>query len=486
MLRIYGNLYVQPPSSEFKVLTSLDEARTAAHQREGSAIAKYNFKAQSPIELSLRVAAGRQLVGGSHRPQTGYLPLQLVDIINEPDTPLMTPQLTPRSSYACTPRTAVKLQPRSVASSTQNSYQREYIPSPSPSLQQRTQRSYGLLQESLNRARSPQPISRARSPQPVVSQQQAPQRIQNNYGTYRAPDTVTMNGSYSQKDSRLIGSQSPERRVYGGFKEPEGRGGMYKDSGPITTPFVQQKSHVTEASPHSSRDGHAKRYKEPIYPPASQKSPIPKDRFEENLDAASLERPKKKTVTKVRGKAKALYSFRAQNPRGAGFWGPGNWATGLEGSPGQLSPVSTMSNGPAPTIPSAPISPRMFDFDFDQQSNFSPRSVASSTQNSYQREYIPSPSPSLQQRTQRSYGLLQESLNRARSPQPISRARSPQPVVSQQQAPQRIQNNYGTYRAPDTVTMNGSYSQKDSRLIGSQSPERRVYGGFKEPEGRGG
>jgi len=157
--------------------------------------------------------------------------------------------------------------PRSVASSTQNSYQREYIPSPSPSLQQRTQRSYGLLQESLNRARSPQPISRARSPQPVVSQQQAPQRIQNNYGTYRAPDTVTMNGSYSQKDSRLIGSQSPERRVYGGFKEPEGRGGMYKDSGPITTPFVQQKSHVTEASPHSSRDGHAKRYKEPIYPP---------------------------------------------------------------------------------------------------------------------------------------------------------------------------------------------------------------------------
>ena len=40
-----------------QVLTSLDEARTAAHQREGSAIAKYNFKAQSPIELSLRVVS---------------------------------------------------------------------------------------------------------------------------------------------------------------------------------------------------------------------------------------------------------------------------------------------------------------------------------------------------------------------------------------------------------------------------------------------
>ena len=48
---------------------------------------------------------------------------------------------------------------------------------------------------------------------------------------------------------------------------------------------------------------------------SSQKSPIPKDRFEEVLDAASLERPTKKTPTKIRGKGKALYSFRAQNPR---------------------------------------------------------------------------------------------------------------------------------------------------------------------------
>ena len=204
----------------------------------------------------------------------------------------------------------------------------------------------------------------------------------------------------------------------------------------------------------------------------------------------------------------------------------------VEGSPGQLSPLSTMSNGPAPTIPSAPMSPRMFDFEYDQQSNFSPRSMASSTHNSYQREYIPSPSPSLQQRTQHSYGLLQESMNRApqpmdrmrspqpmdrvrspqpmdrvrspqpmdrvRSPQPMDRVRSPQPMdrvrsqqpmdharspqfVSKQQVPLLKQNSYGTYRAPDNALMNGSYNEKDSRLISAPTPDRRVYG-YTEPE----
>ena len=187
----------------------------------------------------------------------------------------------------------------------------------------------------------------------------------------------------------------------------------------------------------------------------------------------------------------------------------------VEGSPGQLSPLSTMSNGPAPTIPSAPMSPRMFDFELDQQSNFSPRSMASSTHNSYQREYIPSPSPSLQQRTQHSYGLLQESMNRApqpmdrmrspqpmdrvrspqpmdrvRSPQPMDRVRSPQPMdharspqfVSKQQVPLLKQNSYGTYRTPDSALMNGgSCDEKDSRLTGAPTPDRRVYG-YTEPE----
>ena len=44
----------------------------------------------------------------------------------------------------------------------------------------------------------------------------------------------------------------------------------------------------------------------------SAKSPIQLDRFEE---AASLPRPKKKSTTKIRGKAKARYNFTAQNPR---------------------------------------------------------------------------------------------------------------------------------------------------------------------------
>ena len=49
----------------------------------------------------------------------------------------------------------------------------------------------------------------------------------------------------------------------------------------------------------------------------SQKSPIPAAdlRFEEGLDATSLARPTKKPGYVVRGKAKALYNFVAQNPR---------------------------------------------------------------------------------------------------------------------------------------------------------------------------
>ncbi len=49
----------------------------------------------------------------------------------------------------------------------------------------------------------------------------------------------------------------------------------------------------------------------------SQKSPIPSadHRFEEGLDAHSIARPTKKSGYQVRGKAKALYKFTAQNPR---------------------------------------------------------------------------------------------------------------------------------------------------------------------------
>ena len=49
-----------------------------------------------------------------------------------------------------------------------------------------------------------------------------------------------------------------------------------------------------------------------------QKSPIAVNRFDElDLTAENLERPKKKVNTQVHGKAKALYTFHAQNKR----WG---------------------------------------------------------------------------------------------------------------------------------------------------------------------
>ena len=50
----------------------------------------------------------------------------------------------------------------------------------------------------------------------------------------------------------------------------------------------------------------------------SQKSPITPDRFEEfsGVEASGVQRPNKKVKnTVVRGKAKALYSFTAQNPK---------------------------------------------------------------------------------------------------------------------------------------------------------------------------
>lgn len=52
-----------------------------------------------------------------------------------------------------------------------------------------------------------------------------------------------------------------------------------------------------------------------VFSPA-QKSPIPpaSNRFDE-ANAASLQRPKKKLQHHMRGKAKALYNFTAQNPR---------------------------------------------------------------------------------------------------------------------------------------------------------------------------
>ncbi|KAK2160623.1 hypothetical protein LSH36_129g05064 [Paralvinella palmiformis] len=236
----------------------------------------------------------------------------------------------------------------------------------------------------------------------------------------------------------------------------------------------------------------------------SQKSPIPLNRYDDVPDVSDLQRPKKKVGAQYRGKARALYNFKAQNPKELSFkkndviyllrqidknWYEGehhglvglfpvnyvevlmsldearqaailreghakakyhftaqsgmeisfrkgdtvslirridnNWFEGrvdgrhgifpvsyvevlrepdtplptpmssyaptpATGSPGQLSPVSTISNGPAPTIPSAPISPRssVDNFDFGQPFSFSqyPSSSSASLQRPSRRE----------------------------------------------------------------------------------------------------
>ena len=42
------------PRNYVDIITSLDEARVTAEEREGSAIAKYNFTAHTSVELSFR------------------------------------------------------------------------------------------------------------------------------------------------------------------------------------------------------------------------------------------------------------------------------------------------------------------------------------------------------------------------------------------------------------------------------------------------
>jgi len=47
----------------------------------------------------------------------------------------------------------------------------------------------------------------------------------------------------------------------------------------------------------------------------SQKSPIPLNRYDDVPDVSDLQRPKKKVGAQYRGKARALYNFKAQNPK---------------------------------------------------------------------------------------------------------------------------------------------------------------------------
>lgn len=68
-----------------------------------------------------------------------------------------------------------------------------------------------------------------------------------------------------------------------------------------------------------SRDMQSRRHSDFFMP--SQKSPIPLDRYEENTNgrSSSVLPWKKNVISKVRGKARALYNFKAQNDRELSF-----------------------------------------------------------------------------------------------------------------------------------------------------------------------
>jgi len=95
------------PRNYVEIITSLDEARATAQEREGSAIAKYNFTAQTSVELSFKKGEMIQLIRrvddnwfeGRVGNQQGIFPHSYVVVDYEPDTPCQTPM----SSYAPTP-----------------------------------------------------------------------------------------------------------------------------------------------------------------------------------------------------------------------------------------------------------------------------------------------------------------------------------------------------------------------------------------------
>jgi hypothetical protein len=97
------------PMNYVEVLMSLDEARTAAILREGTAEAKYNFSPQTSKELELKKGDRVTLIRrvddnwyeGRLGQRQGIFPCNYVEVLREPDTPMVTPA----SSYAPTPRT---------------------------------------------------------------------------------------------------------------------------------------------------------------------------------------------------------------------------------------------------------------------------------------------------------------------------------------------------------------------------------------------
>jgi hypothetical protein len=89
------------------VITSLEDARTMAISREGMARARFNFQAQTSLEMSLTKGETLCLIRriddnwleGRKGGLQGIFPASYVEVLQEPNTPLPTPL----SSLAPTP-----------------------------------------------------------------------------------------------------------------------------------------------------------------------------------------------------------------------------------------------------------------------------------------------------------------------------------------------------------------------------------------------
>ncbi|XP_076458554.1 LOW QUALITY PROTEIN: uncharacterized protein LOC143292252 [Babylonia areolata] len=87
------------PTNYVEVVTSIEAAQAAAMQAEGQGRAKYNFTAQSSVELSLRKGEFVVLLRrvdenwyeGRIGNRQGIFPVSYVEITREPSTPLITP-----------------------------------------------------------------------------------------------------------------------------------------------------------------------------------------------------------------------------------------------------------------------------------------------------------------------------------------------------------------------------------------------------------
>ncbi|KAK3610685.1 hypothetical protein CHS0354_028076 [Potamilus streckersoni] len=87
------------PVNYIEVITSIEAAQSAARQAEGQARAKYNFNAQTSVELSLKKGEFVTLLRrvdenwyeGRIGNRQGIFPILYIDVIQEPSTPLVTP-----------------------------------------------------------------------------------------------------------------------------------------------------------------------------------------------------------------------------------------------------------------------------------------------------------------------------------------------------------------------------------------------------------